>query len=203
VHLHFQAEAAHADGLPDTVLVVDDEFLGEDVEDFLIRRNGHGPGSLDHPIQVHGGHFLVLDGHHAVGVEALNVAAGDPRINVGDLAVGHQLHFLDHPGDGAHRLLDVDHHALAQAPGFLTAHADDVKVPLRRDFGHQRHNLGGADIQADNQILAIPAHATFLCHQRPQPPAAGQNHWGTANPPPRACAPPGWRNTPLQTGTAG
>ena len=50
-----------------------------------------------------------------VRVEAADVAAGDAGERRGDLAVGHQLGFLERALDRRHGGLDVDHHALLQA----------------------------------------------------------------------------------------
>ena len=115
MHLRLEAEAAHADRLTDAVLVVDDEFLREDVQDLLVGRDRHRARGLDDAIDVHRRHFLVLDRDHAIRVETLDVAAGDSRIDLFHLGVGHQLDFLDHARNRRHRLLDVDDDALPQA----------------------------------------------------------------------------------------
>ena len=115
MHLHFKAETAHADRFADAVLVVDGKLLRQDVQDFLIGRNRHCPRGFDDAVDVHRCHFLVLDCHHAVRIEAADVAAGDTGVDVTNLAVGHQFDLLQHPRDRRHRILDVDHHAFFQS----------------------------------------------------------------------------------------
>ena len=115
MHLHFEAETAHADRFADAVLVVDGKLLRQDVQDFLIGRNRHRPRCFDDAVDVHRRHFLVLDRHHAVRIEAADVAAGDTGVDVTNLAVGHQFDLLQHPRDRRHRILDVDHHAFFQS----------------------------------------------------------------------------------------
>ncbi len=48
-----------------------------------------------------GGDLAVLDRDHPLGVEALDVPAGDAGKDRLDLAAGHQLGFLDRLADGA------------------------------------------------------------------------------------------------------
>jgi hypothetical protein len=116
VDLGFEADAAHAEGLPHAVLIVDDELLRDHVDHLAVHRDRHGLGGVDHPAHVALAHLPVLDRDDAVGVEAANVAAGDPGEDRGDLAVGHQLGFLDRVFDRRDRGVDVHDHALAQAP---------------------------------------------------------------------------------------
>ena len=73
------------------------------------------------------GDFLLLDRDHAARVEAADVAAGDPGVDLGDPAVRHQLGFFQHALDRRHRRLDVDDHALLEAARRLRAEPDDVE----------------------------------------------------------------------------
>ncbi|MPN29400.1 hypothetical protein SDC9_176853 [bioreactor metagenome] len=108
------------------------------------------------------------------------MAAGDPGIYMADLAVGHQFDFLDDAADRVHRLLDIDHDPLLQPARILRAHADHAQPSLVVDIGDQRDDLRRSDIQANHQILVVPAHSlTFPSHrQRP----SSRNHSDTANP---------------------
>jgi hypothetical protein len=101
VHLHFQADAAHADRLAHIFLAVDDEFLRHRVQQLLVGRDVDRFGRLDHARHVGRRHFLVLDGHHAAGIEAADMAARDAGIDIADLAVGHQLGFFQRALDGS------------------------------------------------------------------------------------------------------
>ncbi len=70
--------------------------------------------------------LAVLHRDDAVGVEAVDVAARDAGVDRGDLAVGHQLGLFDRVLDRVDGGVDVDHHALAQAPRRVRADPDDV-----------------------------------------------------------------------------
>src|SRR5690606_17355589 len=52
MHLGLQAHAGHAHRLADAVLGIDDEFLGQDVQDLLVGGNRHGARRVDHPLHV-------------------------------------------------------------------------------------------------------------------------------------------------------
>src|SRR5690606_22120616 len=101
--------------------------------------------------------LLVLDRDDPLGVEALDVAAGDPGEDRVDLAAGHQLGFLDRPPDGADRRLDVDDDALAQPLRRVAADADDVD-PVVGGLADDGADLRGPDVETDDQ-LALLAHA--------------------------------------------
>ena len=62
--------------------------------------------------------------------------------------------------------LEVDDHALAQALGLRLADADDVEAPLVGDLGHDRADLVGADVEADDVAVLLLRHA--LPHFRPR-----------------------------------
>ena len=47
-----QAHAAHPQRLFDAVLIVDDEFLGKDMDDFAIHRDGNRLGGIDDPPDI-------------------------------------------------------------------------------------------------------------------------------------------------------
>ena len=145
MHLHLQAHAGHADGLAHVLLAVDDEFLAQHVQDLLVGRDVHRLRRLDGAFDVDRAHLAVLDRHHAGGVEAADVAAGDAGEGGGDLAVSHQFRLLERALDAGYRRFDVDHHALLEALGFVVAHAEHLERAVRSKFGDQRRHLGGAD----------------------------------------------------------
>ena len=115
MHLDLEAHAGHAQRLLDAILTVNDELLRQDVQHLLVGGDGHGARGFDHAIDVDGGHFLVLDRHHAVAVKALDVAAGDAGVDALDTHAGHQLGLFERALDGADRRFDIDHHAFFQA----------------------------------------------------------------------------------------
>jgi hypothetical protein len=124
------------------------------------------------------GDFAIADRDHAMRVEAAHVAAGDAGVDRVDLAVGHQLGFLDRALDRLHGGFDVDDHALLQAARWLAAHADDLDRAVGRDLAHQRHHLGGADVEPDDDVsvgflshCAAPScRRTQRCSGVPPPP---------------------------------
>ena len=78
------------------------------MQNLLICRNRHGTGRLNDPLDIHRRDFLVLDRNHAIRVEALDMATGNSGIDILDLAVGHQLHFLKHTRDRRHSIFNID-----------------------------------------------------------------------------------------------
>ena len=162
VHLHLQAHARHADRLAHVFLAVDDEFLAQHVQDLLVGRNVDRAGGLDRAVDVEHADLAVLHRDHPRGIEAPDVAAGDADESRADLAVGHQLGFLERALDRGHRRLDVDHDALFQAFRFVRAHAQDVER-----LGHQARHLRGADVQRDHQVLVFLRHQPFTRTAKP------------------------------------
>ena len=81
VDLHFHSHAGHAEGLLDALLVVDDVFLREDVQNLLIRRNSYRSGGVDHPVHILLLHFVLAYGDDSVRIQALHMAAGNPRVD--------------------------------------------------------------------------------------------------------------------------
>src|SRR5690606_41081003 len=65
VHLGFQAHTAHADRLAHAFLVIDNEYLRQDVKHFLVGRNHHGLGGVNHAIDIGLHHFSISNAHHA------------------------------------------------------------------------------------------------------------------------------------------
>ena len=157
MHLGLQAHSAHPQRFLDAVLIVDDELLGQDVDHLAVHGNGDRLGGVDHAPDVFVVHLAVLDGDHALGVEAFDVAAGDAGENRLDLTAGHQLRLLQRLADGADRGLDVDHHPFAQPLGRAGADAHDVQ-PLVGEIADDGADLGGADIKPDNQIISLAGH---------------------------------------------
>jgi hypothetical protein len=155
VHLRLEAHAGHADRLADALLVIDQELLRDDVQDLLVGRDGNGARGVDDALDVAGRDLALANRDDAVRVQAAHVAAGDARVDVADLAAGHQLGFLDRALDRQHGGLDVDHHALLQAARGMAADADDLDPALRHQLADDRDDLGGADVEAHDQVPGI------------------------------------------------
>jgi hypothetical protein len=86
---------------------------------------------------------------------ATDMAARDAGVDLADLAVRHQLRLLQRALDRIHRGFDVDYHALLQPFRDVVAHADDLESPLWPDLRDDRGDLGGADVEPDDQLLVV------------------------------------------------
>ena len=153
----------HADGLAYALFLVDQEFLRQHVQHLLVRRNRQRPRGVDHPVHVRLRDLLVADRNDAVRVVALYVATGDARVDVIDLAAGHQLRLLHGAADGFDGGVDVHHHAALEAAGGAGADADDFDGVLGRHGADDGGDLGCADIQTDDQIpiFTLATHRSF------------------------------------------
>src|SRR5512137_686264 len=160
VDVHLELDAAHADGVLDPVLVVDDELLGDDVDDVPVGRDGDGLGLVDDAADVLAGDLAVLarDGHDAAAVEALDVGPGDAEEGRADLDPGHELGLLPGLPDGRGRLVEVDDDALAQAVRVGRADTDDLDLALLGDLGDDGHDLARADVEPDD--VAVLGHGS-------------------------------------------
>ncbi len=153
VYLGLQAYAGHTHRLADAVLGIDDEFLGQDVQDLLVGGDGHGARRVDDPLHVAGGHFLVADSDDAMGIQAADMTAGDARVDRVDLAAGHQLGLFHGALNGMHRGFDIHHHTLLEAARGMGTDADDFHTALRRDLTDDGHHLGGADVESHDEVF--------------------------------------------------
>src|SRR5262249_35241432 len=109
---------------------------------------------FDDAREIAGFDLALLDGDDARRVEALDVPAGDARVDGGDLDAGHELGLLDRAADRVHRLVDVDHHPLLQPPRGVGADPDDVD-PVRVHDPDDGAHLGGADVEADDAFVTL------------------------------------------------
>ena len=114
VDFGLQPDAGHAHRVLDPGLLIDDIFLGQDVDHLSIHGNGHGTGGIDDPLHIGFGDLGPLDGDDAAAVEAGDVPAGDAGVDRGYLAAGHQFGLFHGFFNGIHRGFDIDHHALAK-----------------------------------------------------------------------------------------
>ncbi len=176
VHLGLEPHARHADRIADPLLAVDDEFLRQHVQDALVGGDRHRLGGIDHVLDVTVRDLAVADRDHAMGVEATYVAAGDAGVDGVDLAVRHQLGFLDRALDRLHGRFDIHHHALLQPARGLTSQTDHLDGAVRSDLAHERDHLGGADIEPDDDVFVrFSSHCAVSC-RRPAPAPARVPH---------------------------
>ena len=157
MHLGFQAHPGHTQRFLDALLAVDNVFLGQDMQNLLVRRNRHRLGRVDHPLQIQAIHFPVLDRHDAVGIEAADVTAGNTHVDRVNLAARHQLSLFHRTLYGLHRRFDVNHHAFLHTLGGVGAYAHNLYVALWPYLTDNRHHLGGTYIKAHDHLLVLPA----------------------------------------------
>ena len=161
VDLHVEPRSRHPVGVLDPVLVVDDELLGEHMEDLLVHGDVHRPGAVDRPRDVCGTDLPVLDRGHAARIDPLDVAAGDPHVHRVDLHAGHKLGLVDRFFDGLHGAVDIHDHAFFQAVGRADADPDDVDLSAVLDLAHNGADLGRPQVQTYEHIIR------FFCHRAP------------------------------------
>ncbi len=164
MHLRLEPHADHVERILDTTLLVDDVLLGNDVDDLTVHGDDHGLRRVYDPVHVRAGDLppATGDSHHAAGVQPLDVAAGDAGHDVLHLTPGHLLGGLH---GGVHRLeggLDVDHHAAAEAGRGRGAHTDDLELVVLIVLADDGRHLGGADVEADENVTGLHAHPSFV-----------------------------------------
>src|SRR5262249_56937781 len=97
------------------------------------------------------GPLLVLPRDDALAVDPFDVTAGDPGVDVGDLAARHQLCLFNRSADRGDGGLDIHHHALAEALGRMAADPDDVNAVLG-ELADDGADLRRADVEADDDL---------------------------------------------------
>ena len=107
-------------------------------------------------------HFLVLDRHHAPGIDAFDMAAGNADVDRIDLHARHQFRFLDGFFDRFHGAVDVHHHALFQAVRGADADADDVDLSVFLHLAYDGADLGCSQVQPDEHIVRFFYHSLHL-----------------------------------------
>jgi len=160
VDLGFKPDPGHADRVVDPFLVIDDELLRKHVQNLPVKGQSDGAGGIHNAIHIGLGDLPALDGDNAVTVEALDVGSRNPCEDRGNLAAGHQFRFIDGLADRMNGLVDIDHHASAQANRRVGPHADDID-PFRGHFPHYRADFRGPEVKADDQFLSFSHRSPF------------------------------------------
>ncbi len=151
VHFGLEAHAYHIQRIAYAFLVIDDEGLGDDMEDFPVHGYHDCPGRLDDAIHVLPGDLAPPTGHrdHPAGIDALDARSSGAAIDVPDLAPRHELGCLDGGRHGRERGLDVHHDAATQPGRGDHAHADDLEDPVLVIFPDHGARVRRADVEAD------------------------------------------------------
>ena len=104
VNVHFESGSHHSQRIADSILVIDGEFLRQDVDDFPVRRKRDRSSSLDNAAHIVAVNFPRARWYrrHAATVETFDVRTSKADINRLDFTTRHRLRF-------AHALLDRLH----------------------------------------------------------------------------------------------
>lgn len=141
MHFRLQANARHPHGLFNTLLVIDHKFLRQNVQNFLIGRNGDRLGRVYHSIDIRLGHFPVANGDNTVGVEAFNMTARNSRVHGVNAATRHQLGLFNRALDRLNRGFDIDHHAPFQSAGRVRTNTHHLNGSIHFAFADDRNHF--------------------------------------------------------------
>ena len=157
MYLGLKAYSAHANGVFD-VLSVNHKLLGFHKQQALVSGDVDGRGRLHDACHVVARDLAVFDGDHAAGIQTPNMTAGDAGVHPGDFAIGHELGFFERHLNTLHRGLDIDHRTAFKACAGGHAKPGNFDLAFGQQFGHHHHDLGGANIQSNNQIFVLFCH---------------------------------------------
>src|SRR5664279_5224946 len=79
------------------------------------------------------------------------MAAGNTSIDRTYLATGHELGFFDRALNRLHCRFDIHDHATLESVRGMRADPDHLDRFTRRVFADDRHDLGRADVETDDQ----------------------------------------------------
>src|SRR5215469_13639226 len=147
VDAYFESRGHHAEGIMHPGLVVEDEFLGQQVQYFAIGGERDGAGLVDGEADFLAGNFprAGSEANPAMGVHAADVRPGNTQQRVFDGGTQGVFGLLDGLLDGSNRLVEIDDDAFAGA-----ARVGDAVSPVAQamvgDFHDQRAGLGATYI---------------------------------------------------------
>ena len=89
VNSGFESHPGHSQRIFDTVLIVDNVILRQNMDYLLVGWNRHRFGCVQHPVQVSLTDLSGLDRDNAVAVEGFDVTSSDPGKNGINFTPGH------------------------------------------------------------------------------------------------------------------
>ena len=113
--LGLEPDSCHAERSFDPVLVVDNEFLGKNMDDFPVKRDGNSFGRFNDAVNICLCDFFSFDCDDAMTVHAVNVASGNTHKNRIDFASRHQFGFFNSTFYRFHGAVYVYDHTFTQA----------------------------------------------------------------------------------------
>src|SRR5262245_19567449 len=161
VDVDLETRPRHSDRRADTVLLVDDEVLRQDVKDLAAGRQRYCLRRVDRPPNVFAGDLTVLAGDRddAPAVESFDMRPGQGEVDRIDLHAGHELGFFDGLFDRVHRRFEIYDDPAPDAARLGHADSDDIQTgvqDLRDDCSHLRR----ADVEPDEVPLFTPHSAS-------------------------------------------
>ena len=127
MYLGFKANTTHANGLTNTVLPINNEVLGKNVQDLLIVRNGLCLRRIKNPLNIFSADFIsILDSSDTAGVHAGDMGPGNTCVNRTDPAFCGEFRLLDGLLDRLHGGVDICYHALTQTSRGMLAYPQDL-----------------------------------------------------------------------------
>src|SRR5215813_4087195 len=110
MHIYFETRTHHSKRIANAKLIVDGEFLGNDVDDLAVRRKRDGTCRLDDTPHI----FAIdlarprRDRSHATAVKTPDVWTGEPHIHTVDFTPSHGFRLTDALLNRIHRGFKID-----------------------------------------------------------------------------------------------
>ena len=159
VHTHFEARGHHAGGVLHTRLIVENELLRQQVQDFAISGQRHGACFVHRLADFVAANLAraAVKGDAAMAVHAADVRSGDADQSVLHRNSGYIFGSFYRFLNAADRFVELGDDALAQAAGLGDAVAT-VAQSVLADLGDQHTGLGAADVNRGNEIGRMSRH---------------------------------------------
>ncbi len=155
------------------------------MQNLLIAGNIDRTCRLQDTVNIPLTHFLILDSHHAMTVQAFNMTSRNSGHHFTDLDLGHHFSFFQHTLNSLYSRFNIYHDPTTQPLGKGLPQSDNViALSIWTHLRHHRHNLGCSHIQGYHDATGIAIgfqHVmTFLAQQFlvNAPPI----HWHNADP---------------------
>ncbi len=144
----FEALTDHADGVANSVLCIDHEFVRQNVEDLAVFGERDVAGGIDGSA-----HIVSFDVARAVSqrdaaaaVDAANMAASHAYHGGFDRDIGHAFGFFHGAANRAYGGIQIDDEAFAQTLGFRSTQCKEFNL-FAVDFRDQCARFRTADVQ--------------------------------------------------------
>ena len=160
VHPHFEPGRHHAQRIVDAGLVVENEFLRQQMQNFAIVGKRNGAGLVHRGTQFFAANFARpgAEAQTAVAVDAAGVGPGHAQQGVLDGRSGHVFGLLHRLLNRGYGFVQIDDDALARAARFRYA-VTAIAQTVVGNFRHQRAGLGAAYVDCGQKVLVLVRHS--------------------------------------------